>query len=331
MPSSNIPRQRLFVILCLVAAGRAFPQEAPAYSFGMRTTAGILSAVSQEIVYLSTSSDKLLSRLDWRMDAIPYWGLSLDVSPSAAAGPGFYARLDLKAGVPGTWGLIEDRDWLKEDGSTLTNLSVHDCLTEQALLADLDAGWSFRAARSFALRVGLRASAMRFKWAAQDGYYQYGPNMPYTGRPANTYVPWDASFSKVNTNGTGMDYEQTWLFASAVAGLEAAIGSAWSLSADLAFAPFAYCSDRDNHYMGPTEYLDITWGGWALEPRLACSFRPAPRLELGMRTSARIVSGLRGDVYTLHIGGDSPYGKSSTGAGVSYLGFDAGLSLRMSL
>ena len=322
-------KQRIAVFLFIFSAAAAqvrlyayslFPN----YSIEMGTAAGILSGVSKELVYTDSGSDTLLSELDWAVKPLAYWGIRFDISPNDSNRSGAFAKFTLKSGIAGNTGSITDTDWLNYDG-VKTHFSEHDCYTEQALLADAQAGWTFPIGPNLSLRPYIGFSYMHFRWTARDGYYQYAA---YSG---DDYDTWSSALPKVAVHGTGMSYEQKWL--SPLFGLDVSwkASDRWNFTAAIAYSPWIGCADQDDHYLTGYRYNDTTSGSFSIEPKLEAAFRLSDPITLLATSSFRFIHKLRGDIATSRIGTSDSRWVEKDMAGVAYSAFDVSVSLSVKL
>lgn len=323
MATTTIPRSVFFVIPLLLFRVLSMDAETSSpLSVELRSDTGILYGKSKELVYTYADSDVLLSRLDWVMEPLFYWGMRVDLAYTLSGQNGPFAGFGLKSGIPAMTGTMTDTDWLNYDG-VKTHFSAHDCHTEQAFFFDARAGWSFAAGRAITLRAFVDVEYARFRWTARDGYLQYAP----------AYTAWTSSIEKIPVYGTGIAYEQEWLFAGV--GLEAAwqASDRLRLTASCTAFPLVACEDQDDHYLRevPLQFNDSLRGGYAVEPRLECAFRLTESSVIAFHGAYRLAAGLRGDVQIMEIGTGSFIGYEENTAGAELNVLDAGVSFTVKL
>jgi len=285
---------------------------------------GVLLGESQELVYAYSGSTDILSRLDWEMMPLTYYGSTLMLKPADAAASGYVVNLGIKFGFPGNTGTIEDRDW-RGTSDALTHFSAHDCFTEQALLVDAALGYRLSLPYNLALTPLVKFSTMRFRWTARDGYTQYGPNIN------EPYVEWDSSFAKESIYGTGIAYEQNWILILSGLQLDWQVGRRGTLASGILISALLYCADQDDHILRLLQFNETMSGGFAYEPHFSFSYAFSGRTTFSAKTSHRNIQGLRGDTAIMKIGTGTDQGTDEDSAGVSYSVFDFTLSARISL
>lgn len=291
------------------------------------TSAGVLVGASRELVL---DGSYKVSELDWSMKPLALTGSELRFSMPT----GLRASIEVRAGVPGYTGRIDDYDFLNWDGD-VTHFSEHNCFTEGALLVDALVGWHFSIGQRFALEPFGGLSIMRFKWTARDGYLQYPPEAdpPFT--------PWNpATTAKVNVYGTGIVYQQTWYIPQA--GLRAAyrFGDAIEAALALGFSPYLIMFDLDNHELRLLDFKGNLSGGWLLDPSLNVSWSFSQRARLSLEVSYRAIWGLVGDTVIAGAGvagvpgdeldpGERAFSSDSAGASFDALGISISLDVSL--
>jgi outer membrane protease E len=307
----SIASLAVFVIL---VSGLYAEEKKSSYAFSLSVETGILYGTSYEIVYDTSSSQRYLSELQWNIKPLFFAGLSAEFGPRNPLDKfSFFAELEIKAGLPGKTGEIEDRDWLYPvtvPGS-LTHFSSHENHTKMAFLADLGGGVSFPLGKIFVLKIALNFSYMFFKYESWNGYIQYGPNR-YT--PPPDYVPFDSSFTKEPLYGLGMDYTQHWFILSPAVALVVP-GKRVSFSFSVAVSPVVACIAFDNHFLRDLLTHERMFGGIFLEPEGNFFFAFSDFFGIGLSGSYRYIDGTRGDRYDTENGIDKPWMRNIAGAG----------------
>ncbi|MDR2048837.1 MAG: omptin family outer membrane protease [Treponema sp.] len=287
------------------------------YAFSANAELGILYGTSYEIVYDSASSRRYLSELQWNIKPLFFAGLSAEIGPRNPLDRiAFFAELEIKAGLPGKTGAMEDRDWLYPVTvpESLTHFSSHENRTKAAFLADIGGGASFPLGKTAALKISLNFSYMYFKNEAWNGYIQYGPN----GTGIVPYVPWQSDWPKEDIPGLVADYTQHWCIVSPAAALVVP-GKRVSFSFSIALSPAVACIAFDNHFRARPPFLtnELMSGGIFLEPEGNFFFTFSDSFGIGLSASYRYIHGTRGDRYDTDTstGTDTPWMRDIAGAG----------------
>jgi len=319
---SNIGKIALFVIFIGFFLSPAFAEEKlSGFGFSIAPSFGILYGQANEIVYKSSQSGILNSELQWNLKPLFYAGLAADFGPADNFSKhGFIGNLSFKMGIPQKTGIIEDRDWLYENSSALTNYSRHDNFSERAILADLSLGYSFPMLRFVALGINLDFSYMHYYWLARDGYYQY-LDSDKNGNilPDQT---WNNEIPKVNLEGTVLEFTQDWYIFSPGIFLKFRLGRFFSLNGNVNYSPLIYCIDKDDHLLTGKTYLDYLFYGQYLKGSGGLTFSPANNLDFFLFLSYSTIIDSRGDTYIYSV-------KYPGIAGGGFAAFDGGLSVRL--
>jgi outer membrane protease len=285
---------RAVITLCVffVALFPALGDEG-SYAASLGTRIGMLYSTSYEIIYIGTGSPDYTSELQWTTNPLLFAGLSVMYGPRNPLGrAGFFAGLEAKIGIPGTWGTVEDRDWLLP--GIQTHYSFHDNHTKTAVLVDLEGGLSLPLLNRVFLRLHVGISYMFFDYEARNGYTQYGSNA--VRRP---YSPWDSGWSKVpiQVQGTGIGYSQHWLIFRP--GLELVFRSnRVSFFAAMFISPLFGGGTFDNHYWREPPFLveGSFSNGLFLEPKASISCALTAHCDIGLSLSYRHIGEIRGDI-----------------------------------
>jgi outer membrane protease len=235
-----------------------------------------------------------VSELQWNAKPLWFAGAAVEYGPKKPFDRmDFFGTLELKVGIPGKTGVIEDRDWLTPVTvpGALTHFSSHDNITKAAVLADLGGGISVPLTGSLVLRLSLDLSCMYFKYEAHDGYTQYGTN-----DLTPPFDPWDPALPKVAFQGLGMDYAQYWVVVRPSAALVLRLNRFY-LSASLSLSPLVVGFAVDNHYRRNPPFLDQAGlsGGIFVEPKGGVSFAFNEQYKLGITVAYRYMSESRGN------------------------------------
>jgi outer membrane protease len=299
------------------------------YALSLFSSIGFLHGRGEEILYKYPGEEIQLSQLLWNIKPLFYYGAALDFSRlRPLEKPGFFSSLSLKFGFPAKTGIMEDRDWLTSKDE-LTNYSLSDNYTSQALLIDFLLGLSLPLRHSVLLKFFWNFSWMSFQWIGRDGYVQYS---------SNTEIPLDDSVKKSPIYGPSIAYSQEWLLLNPGLAVEIPLFSrfrvdfSFQISPRLKYLPLIFCFARDNHVMRSLEYQDYVFGGLYLEPRGGFSFFFRDRFALSLYVSYRHIRGGHGESYWRSTGPEGTgFYKSIEEAGAGWYALDSGLSFKVRL
>ncbi|MDR2142794.1 MAG: omptin family outer membrane protease [Treponema sp.] len=317
--------RRSIVCILLFCACFATAEER-SHSFALSVETGFLYGTSYEIVYNFAGSSRYTSELQWKSTPLWFIGLAAEYGPvKPFVRPGFFGTLEIKLGMPGKTGVIEDRDWLIP--GALTHFSSHDNHTKAAVFADLGGGFSVPLTGGLLLRLSLDVSYMYLKYEAHDGYIQYGLNN-HKPDPFKPYVSWDPKWAKVPINGLGMDYSQHWFIVGPGMGMVLRLWR-FSLSFSLSIRPLAVCVDFDNHFLREPPFLVVgeLFGGFFIEPKGGVSFALNEHCELAIKAAYRYIGETRGNAtYYEYYSSGTKETEYADSAGAAYRAFQAALT-----
>jgi outer membrane protease len=290
------------------------------YAISVTPSFGLLYGQAEEIVYESPDNDTMLSQLLWDMKPLLFIGTNLTLERrNLQENPGFFFDLALKFGFHNTTGVMEDRDWLAANNG-LSHFSSHVNETQDALLVDISTGVSLPSQRGPVIKVFFTGSYMHFKWAARDGYTQYG-------------IPWNESLPKTALWGPAIDYSQDWYALSVGASADISLSRFLSLEPSIQVSPLIKANAQDDHLMAKVQYNDYMSGGILIEPRGVFRFLPRERFALSLSVGYRFISGVRGDSQWKYSGSgvNGTVYKTPMSAGAGYSALDTGLSVKITL
>jgi outer membrane protease len=299
-------------VMLLMAPARILAQDAAraksgsGYELSMATGLGVLYGASLELVYKDSLSDSLLSELYWPMQPLAYWSSALFLE-RVAYGPRFFASFGLDSGFYSYTGTMTDKDWTTSS-SQYTHFSAHDCFTERSLFLDLTLGLKSALSPGLSFSYLSSISVMSFLWTARDGYLEY---------PGLETEVW----------GTGISYEQFWLFLSFGIGLDWTISERITLSGAILVTPLVYAVDQDNHYFRLEQFNETLYGAFGVDPSLALQLSFTERLGALRKLSYRGLWGARGDTAHTEMGTGTLIGIYQNGAGAAYNAVDLSISL----
>lgn len=293
------------VIALLAAARPAFGQD---FTLTTGTSTGVILGMSKELVY---DAGYKVSELDWPLLPAVYLGAVVDLTTKV----GFLASIELQTAIPGRNGTMTDSDFLNGDG-VKTHYSQSDSYMERVIIVTAQAGWAIPLPSGGAvtqLAPFLGFEYMQFKWSARDGYLQYPP----PSETAPPYTPWSLSTLKTPIYGTGIIYTQNYYIPMVGMKGTARLRDNLTMSLSLAFSPYVWCSDLDEHIFRSLDFYDNLRGGWMLEPWVSLTYRITPQATVTLDARYRHIANLLGDTYivvTGTSGGQSPLFANSAGA-----------------
>ncbi|MDR1908484.1 MAG: omptin family outer membrane protease [Spirochaetaceae bacterium] len=323
----------LFAALVISFALPAGAQGKGGFSFRFSTElfAGLMQGGGVELVYGASSGAEFLSRLNWDIRPLYYYGAALNLAlDSPAFSP--FARLTVKSGINGNTGFMEDRDWQDDDQTYLTDFSRHDNYTSGALFVEGDLGLGIRPFtrfRSLTLDFLFRVYWSKVSWEARDGYYQHNKVDGIPSAPA-----WDPDQPRIPVSGAVIDYSQEWLLLAPGFGFDLSFLKSFSLGASLSLSPLIWGAARDYHFRSRDkssydEYEDYPEGGFYLKPEWRLSFSPSAWVALSFRGSWTLLRGSRGFSRRRRAGSTiwEDLGNSSGGAGLETWDFALGIKI----
>ena len=296
----------VIIILTLSLSYTAHCQEEESgrnYGFSFGTQFGFIHGNALEYVYSQPgqTASEIFSELTWEVKPVFYYGFHLDFSRiDMMSGPGFFASLSFKAGVPADTGVMKDRDWMSKENADLTHFSSHTNKTREFLSVDTAVGASIPVRTYFYLKPFLSGSWTRFSFAARDGYYKYPDE--------------EGKFY-----GEVIRYKQDWLLIAAGFSIGTNILSPFSFGVSFQISPFTYCAATDEHLDESKRmtYNDYTAWGLFIEPKGSFSFS-IERIELSLEFAYRYIGRTRGESYRK--GNDGKYiPNGEAGAGLSFI------------
>jgi outer membrane protease len=303
----------------LLAVAR--PVVGQGFTLTTSTSTGVILGVAKEFLY---SGAYMVSELDWPLLPAVYLGAAVNLTTKV----GFLASLELLAALPTPSGTMTDSDFLNGDG-VKTHYSQSDGNIAGAIVLNAQLGWAIplRAGGAVSLLAPFLAfEYMQFKWTARDGYYQYPP----TPLPSQPYDPWSPSTTKTPIYGTGIIYTQNYYIPMAGIKGTARLLDNLTMSLSLAFSPYVWCSDVDEHIFTSTDYYGDMRGGWMLEPWLFVTYRITPQATLTLDARYRHIGGLLGEIYKVATGTSglkSPLNANAAGASFDAVNVSLALSL----
>jgi outer membrane protease len=233
---------------------------------------------------------------------------------------GFFGVLDLKFGIPGKTGVMEDRDWANMDNDQLTHFSSHDNYVKGALLLDLFAGVSIPLRNTAYIKVYGVFSYMNFNWASRDGYTQY------TGydEATETFYSSVEEAPKHPVTGPCIDYSQYW-FEPALGISVHAFSNPFTVSLSVQVSPYLIARARDDHLQRGDQFVDYMSGGISFKPRWEIGFSPISRLNVSVFIRGILMFEVSGESYM------NMAEKPSSFSGASFSALDTGLNIKITL
>ncbi|MDR2516551.1 MAG: omptin family outer membrane protease [Spirochaetaceae bacterium] len=298
----------------------------PGIHFSASALGGVMYGAGIELVYGAPSGADYLSRLDWDMKPLYYYGFVLRVlfeTPHPAWRP--FVAFTFKNGLTGNTGFLEDRDWLDQIHRELTHFSRHDNFTRYALFLDLNFGTQFRpwkTGESLRFNFYFTFSWMNLMWESRDGYIQYSPGSNSTP-PA--YPPWDPSLPAIPNTGAAINYSQTWFIAAPAVGVEFPFLRTFVLEAAVAAGPLNFCVGDDYHIKRNMRFHDSSRWGIYFKPAVKFRFSPVRQLTFSVHGAWTLLTGVWGSSRTSTGDSNSWQDQGMTGAGLDL--WEAGVSV----
>ncbi|MDR2371035.1 MAG: omptin family outer membrane protease [Treponema sp.] len=294
------------------------------YTVSMSPLFGLFYGQAGEILYDNSGQNKQLSRLDWDMEPLFYMGGRLALSPSRPLELwGLFFRLDMKFGVPGKTGTMEDRDWLALNHGNITNFSSHDNYTQKMIDLGLRGGASFPLLEKAALKIYGELLYTRFSFSARNGTGQYARKIS-----EGIYEP---SLS-IHTSFAGdvINYIQSWFVFSPGLSLFYPFHRFFSAELDFAISPFAFSAAEDQHLKTSIESRDYMSWGLFLEPGASLYFTPLEKFFFSLDFSYRFITGVKGKSFEGILGtGNYVRTQNKAGAGLSRFDVSIGAGVRL--
>jgi outer membrane protease len=292
------------------------------YTFSIGSSMGVLYGQGEEIVF-KNNNDQFASQLLWDIKPLVYTGLSLDFSRrDPLEKTGFFGVLDLKFGIPGKTGIMEDRDWIYPDSDQLTHFSSHDNYVKKGtLLLDLFAGVSIPLRNAVYITVYGAFSYMNFNWASRDGYTQY-----IYDRDEDIQYPSVEEAPKKPNIGPTIDYSQYWFEPALGISVHYPFLKFFTASLSTRISPFSVSArGRDDHLKTGDQYDDYMSGGIGFKPRGEISFSPTPWLSVSFFMGGILMFEISGETYINKAENPEP------GVGASFKALDMGLHVKIAL
>jgi outer membrane protease E len=281
---------------------------------------GVLNGYAEEIVYYNKSSDAKVSQLLWNINPLIYAGFNINLDWFKPQNKwAWFADVSCKFGFPMKTGVMEDRDWLGTlDGISyrtnwLTHYSVHDNLTDNAVLVNADIGIAFKIVEKYLIRAEIAYDFMTFSWTAQGGSFLY---------PVNNHFYF--------TTGTDViTYKQTWHIISPGVSFYGRFNRFFDINLFLNLSPLIWCNSVDEHLLRNLTIKDTMDFGFFIKPRLVFSFIPKDFIAVSFSFVYTHISGTRGDGLYMEQGEVNKIHEN--GAGSSYNAFDVGLIVKFKI
>jgi outer membrane protease len=309
----------LVIIFFLFAVNNsAYSQEQKErkYSLSTGTQFGFIYGQALELVYPLPNNTKggLLSELLWNMKPVFYYGVQLDFSRfNIMSGPGFFASLGFKAGIPGNSGTMEDRDWWSTENDSLTVFSSHKNNTSEFFYFNADIGASFPVKTYFYVKPFISGSWTRFSFTGSDGY-----GLMARQKSPTTYYPITDNPQQYTFTGEVIRYKQDWLLIACGFSIGTKILSPFSIELSFQISPFNYCAATDDHLTTNSTFKDFTFNGFYIEPGGSFSFS-VERLEFIYEFTYRYIGRTRGESYSKYTSSDYILSNNESGAGLSII------------
>ena len=326
----------ILVSICFFSLAPAGAQtESGRYGFYLSPLFGILYGQGEEILYRDSGWDQYASQLLWDLKPLVYTGLAADFGPrDPFERRGFIAAGSIKYGLPLRTGSMEDRDWMNLETNWLTHYSQHQAYSQNAILADLSAGYSWPLTNYLALSAYGEFSFMYLSWSADNGYAQYTTEAT---KDEGDYPPWNNNLPKTYFNGKNILYTQIWFIFSPGLCLKGRINRLFSAQAHFNYSPLIYATAKDDHLIPNKDYQgrsfeDYLYFGHYLKGGGKFIFSPLENMDLSLSCSYRYITRTRGPSYWEYTGSEVTSHLSKNydgGAGHSALEIEFAVRIRV--
>ncbi|MDR0602350.1 MAG: omptin family outer membrane protease [Treponema sp.] len=260
------------------------------YNFSASPAFGFMYGMAGKLVYDYPGGTKLLGRLDWKMEPLFYFGGRVDLSRSRPLELwGGFFTFDMKFGIRGKTGFMENREWQAGNHGDITVFSIHDNHVRNMTDLGIRAGASFPLFGMMALKIYGAFLYTRFSFSAVDGYRQYAKRLA-----AGIYEPGLSETEQYT--GTVITCRQDWFIVSPGISLFYPFHRLFQAEIDLAASPLVFCNAEDTHFKRDPvlERKDYLRGGLFLEPGITFSFTPERKLFFSLGFSWRYIRDVKG-------------------------------------
>jgi outer membrane protease len=296
----------------------------PRYGFSLAPYIGLLAGQAEEIVYKYSGEKQYYSQLLWDLKPLAYVGFSAHFGPrDPFRSKGIVAEVSFRYGLPFKTGVMEDRDWADKNENFLTHYSKHDAYSQNAILLDVSAGYSWRLNHFLSIGASGEISFMNFSWMAENGYANYMAEIPPEG--SELYDP--DQIIPYKFVGPGIAYMQNWLIFSPVVFLKGRISRFFSAEGSISYSPLILFSGRDDHFARNVIFRDYCYFGHYVNGGLVFTYSPTAKIDISLSLSYRFITGVRGISYIEYTGANvtKSGGKSEKDSGAGYSVFNAGI------
>ena len=263
---------------------------------------------------------KKISKLDWNIKPVLYWGGAVGVSRKALALSGF-----ARSAVPMRSGAMKDSDWL-----TLTDLkttySEHKNIIASSYAFGGQISYAFRIADTFSIRPFIGLDYTYIAMEARNGRAWEGyDTLTHTG------VAWNDPSAKPYVP-LGIDYTREELYTRLGVSLDTVFNNTLTLTLSLSLSPYAYIQALDHHYgefgTTPDTYFADILHGWFSAYRFGVETAYAfnKNISLKLALSWTLMRPVQGATYDANRptgpwhGSDSAQGGASRSAGEIAIG-----------
>jgi outer membrane protease len=328
-----LKKKRLFVLLLVLAgfsanaediANEAGDQNGHLLAFGF--SLGLLSGVSEEIIYRNSSNNDYLSQLVWQLNPLFYAGVDAVYNWRGPANSenlfgkifsGFFVNASFKYGLPGYTGSMEDKDWWTIP-NWLTHYSLHANKTETAILTGFNIGKSFKLYNEFRLGAFLSYNIMYYSFTARGGTYLYP-------------LEWGEHFYDPSSDVV-VTYRQFWQILSPGVSFYGVFNRFFNIEIFAKVSPLVTASSIDEHLWREPPFQivnDPMYYGLYIEPGLVFTFTPpVSKFLLSFSMNYRSIGGTRGNSRYRYPDRSGVYGNVG---GADYTAFDIGITARIGI
>ena len=300
------------------------------HHFSLSPLLGMFYGQAEELVF-RPGSDRLLSELLWDLKPLFYVGLAAEFGPrDPFQDNGFIAAASIKFGLPFRSGNHENRDWLNPQHGRLTHFSQHDVYTQNAILLDISAGYSWRLTDTLALRAHVAFSFMHFSWSGENGFIQYPTNI--AGEILGTTAPpWSSDLPKIPLHGMVIRYSQNWFIFAPGISFTWRGDHRFSMEGSFSYSPLIFCAARDDHLLRRITFFDYMSFGHFFNGGGSFVFAARDNLDIAFSVFYRYITGTRGRTYQQNNVTGRTYLTTNDGAGAGFSALTVGLAARIRL
>ena len=269
----------------------------PKISASLKPEFGMMNGMLREYVidYDNLNTGNVESRLDWQTLAVPYIGVSADMTLFDF----LYLNFSGKIGLHSNSGIMQDYDYLNsvydqwngDDPTQITNYSSSKNVADSFYSVMFRAGWSFRTP------VKIRLNPFASYEYEHIGFSAYGGTAKYK---QNNFEEFSLGSSSQKVISYGQDINAVFLGLQAVANPHRKI----TLQADFLISPWlTWISCIDKHYLRSLAFLDLIDNVFQLKADLAFFYNFSQITSLGICAFIHYIPLSTGADYAAYMSG----------------------------